>query len=306
VRGAALLEALASQSDAMDPHLDALYDQAVRDTIEQFEATGSPVITDSAAPIRNTKGDIVGAVLVFHDVTQRRLVDQALRDADRRKDEFLATLAHELRNPLAPIRQAALISKSPSATDAQKRWSHDVISRQVHHMALLLDDLLDISRMSRGTLELRTEMTDLAAVIDAAVEMARPALDAKRHVFSTEIPEQPVHFAADPLRVSQVLANLLTNAAKYSDPGGRVVLRAEARADTVIFYVSDSGLGIPAHGLQKVFEMFSQVKGGQDRSEGGLGIGLSLSKALVELHGPFHKTDRAGTRERVAARGRTF
>jgi PAS domain S-box-containing protein len=242
-------------------------------------------IEDSAAPIRNTKGEIVGAVLVFHDVTQRRLAEQALRDSDRRKDEFLATLAHELRNPLAPIRQAALISKSPTATDAQKRWSHDVISRQVHHMALLLDDLLDISRITRGTLELRTEMTDLAAVIDAAVEMARPALDAKRHAFSTEIPDEPLHFAADPLRVSQVLANLLTNAAKYSDPGGRVVLRAEAHEDTVIFRVSDSGIGITAHGLQKIFDMFSQVKSGQDRSEGGLGIGLSLSKALVELHG---------------------
>ena len=242
-------------------------------------------IEDSAAPIRNTQGDIVGAVLVFHDVTQRRMAEQALRDADRRKDEFLATLAHELRNPLAPIRQAALISKSPTATDVQKRWSHDVISRQVHHMGLLLDDLLDISRITRGTLELRTEMTDLAAVVDAAVETARPVLDAKRHVFSTEIPRDPVHFAADPLRLAQVLANLLTNAAKYTDPEGRVVLRAEALADTIVLSVSDTGIGIPPQGLKKVFEMFTQVKTGQDRSEGGLGIGLSLSKALVELHG---------------------
>jgi CheY-like chemotaxis protein/two-component sensor histidine kinase len=186
---------------------------------------------------------------------------------------------------LAPIRQAALISKSPTATDAQKRWSHDVISRQVHHMALLLDDLLDISRITRGTLELRTEMTDLAAVIDAAVETARPAIDAKRHVFSTEIPPQTVHFSADPLRLAQVLSNLLTNAAKYTDPEGRIVLRAGVLADTILLSVSDSGIGIPPHGLQKVFDMFSQVKGGQDRSEGGLGIGLSLSKALVELHG---------------------
>jgi PAS domain S-box-containing protein len=251
-------------------------------------------IEDSAAPIRDTQGNIVGVVLVFHDVTERRQNEQALRDADRRKDEFLATLAHELRNPLAPIRQAAMIAKAPSASDAQKRWSHDVISRQVDHMALLLDDLLDISRITRGALQLRVEMTELAAVINAAVETARPVMETKRHAFSIHIPEQPVYFAADPLRLAQVLANLLTNAAKYTDAGGRVQVCAEVAGGDIEIGVVDTGIGIPAAALRSVFDMFAQVKTAQDRSEGGLGIGLSLSKALVELHGGTIKASSAG------------
>jgi PAS domain S-box-containing protein len=251
-------------------------------------------IEDSAAPIRDTQGKIVGVVLVFHDVTERRQIEHALRDADRRKDEFLATLAHELRNPLAPIRQAAMIAKAPSATDAQKRWSHDVISRQVDHMALLLDDLLDISRITRGALQLRVEMTELAAVIDAAVETARPVMETKRHAFSVHIPEEPVYFAADPLRLAQVLANLLTNAAKYTDAGGRIQVRAEVAGGDIEIGVVDTGIGIPAAALRSVFDMFVQVKTVQDRSEGGLGIGLSLSKALVELHGGTIEATSAG------------
>jgi PAS domain S-box-containing protein len=136
-------------------------------------------IEDSAAPIRDRNGNVCGAVMVFHDVTKRRRAEQALRDTDRRKDEFLATLAHELRNPLAPIRQAARILRAETATEAQKRWCQDVIDRQVQHMALLIDDLLDIARVSRGTLELRIETTELAAVIEAAIETARPIIDAK-------------------------------------------------------------------------------------------------------------------------------
>ncbi len=220
-----------------------------------------------------------------NEVEIRQQAEAALRETDRRKDEFLATLAHELRNPLAPIRQAALISKAAEATDAQKRWSHDVISRQVHHMSLLLDDLLDVSRVTRGTLELRTEMTELAAVVDAAVETARPIIDAKRHRFSIEMPSEPVVFAADPLRLAQVLSNLLTNAAKYTDPAGEVRLQATVDAEHVRICVSDTGIGMSPDALSRVFVMFSQVPSSQDRSEGGLGIGLALAKGLVELHG---------------------
>ena len=218
------------------------------------------------------------------EIGQRQKVESALRETDRRKDEFLATLAHELRNPLAPIRQAAVISSSPSATDAQKRWSHDVISRQVQHMSLLLDDLLDISRVTRGTLELRMEMTELSAVIEAAVETARPVIDAKHHGFSTHIPTEPVTFAADPLRLAQVLSNLLTNAAKYTDPGGSIGLVAQADADTITISVTDTGIGLERETIPRVFTMFSQIQSTRDRSEGGLGIGLALSKGLVELH----------------------
>ena len=216
------------------------------------------------------------------------------RDADRRKDEFLATLAHELRNPLAPIRQAALISKAPTATDAQKRWSHDVIDRQVQHMSLLLDDLLDISRVTRGTLALRMQSTELAAVIESAVETARPTIDAKRHVLSVDIPAEPVHFTADPLRVAQVLSNLLTNAAKYTDPEGQIRLTARRAGEDVVISVADSGIGISAAALPRVFNMFSQVHSNTDRSEGGLGIGLSLAKGLIELHGGTIEASSAG------------
>jgi PAS domain S-box-containing protein len=219
------------------------------------------------------------------EISRREQAEAALRDTDRRKDEFLATLAHELRNPLAPIRQAALISKAASATEAQKRWSHDVISRQVQHMSLLLDDLLDVSRITRGTLQLRKEATELASVIDAAVETARPTLDAKRQRLRVELPGGSVHFSADPLRIAQVLSNLLTNAAKYTDPEGDIRLVARRTPDGVVIQVIDSGIGIAEGALPRIFRMFSQVRATQDRSDGGLGIGLALAKGLVELHG---------------------
>jgi PAS domain S-box-containing protein len=251
-------------------------------------------IEDSAAPIRDAGGAVCGAVMVFHDVTERRQAEIALRDADRRKDEFIATLAHELRNPLAPIRQAALISKAPAATEAQKRWSHDVIDRQVQYMSLLLDDLLDISRVTRGTLVLRMQATELAAAVDVAIETARPLIDAKRHVLSVNLPHEPLQFTADPLRVAQILSNLLTNAAKYTDPEGRISLGASCDADQLVIRVADSGVGISAENLPRIFEMFSQLHPTMDRSEGGLGIGLALAKGLVELHGGTIKAGSAG------------
>jgi signal transduction histidine kinase/CheY-like chemotaxis protein len=216
------------------------------------------------------------------------------RDADRRKDEFLATLAHELRNPLAPIRQAALISKAPGATDAQKRWSHDVIDRQVQHMSLLLDDLLDISRVTRGTLALRMQPTELSSVIDNAVETARPTIESKRHTLSVEVPSEPIQFTADPLRVAQVLSNLLTNAAKYTDPEGQIRVMARVEGEAVVIRVADTGIGISAATLPRVFNMFSQVHSTTDRSEGGLGIGLALAQGLIELHGGTIEASSAG------------
>jgi PAS domain S-box-containing protein len=251
-------------------------------------------IEDSAAPIRDLQGNISGAVMVFHDVTTRRHAEEALREADRRKDEFLATLAHELRNPLAPIRQAALISKAQGATEAQKRWSHDVIDRQVRHMALLLDDLLDISRVTRGTLVLRLQATDLASMIDAAVETARPAIDAKHHTLSVDVPQEPVRFNADPLRIAQILANLLTNAAKYTDADGHIRLTVCREPQEVIVRIADTGIGISLAALPNIFEMFAQVSSARDRSEGGLGIGLALTKGLVELHGGQIEAHSAG------------
>jgi PAS domain S-box-containing protein len=251
-------------------------------------------IEDSAAPIRDANGAVSGAVMVFHDVTDRRRAEAALRDADRRKDEFIATLAHELRNPLAPIRQAALISKAAGATEAQKRWSHDVIERQVQYMSLLLDDLLDISRVTRGTLALRMQPTELASAVNVAIETARPSIDAKRHVLSIDLPHEPVQFTADPLRVAQVLSNLLTNAAKYTDPEGQIRLSASCGPDQLLIRVADSGVGISAENLPNIFEMFSQVHPTMDRSEGGLGIGLALARGLIELHGGSIEAASAG------------
>jgi PAS domain S-box-containing protein len=219
------------------------------------------------------------------ELKSRERAEAALRETDRRKDEFLATLAHELRNPLAPIRQAAAISKAATASKEQKLWSHAVIERQVNHMALLLDDLLDISRVTRGTLELRPQMTNLTSIIETAIETARPIIESKRHALKIEIADEPARFAADPMRLAQVLSNLLTNAAKYTDPEGEIRLRATCSADTVTFSVVDNGIGIPADALEEVFAMFSQVKSAQDRSEGGLGIGLAFARGLVHLHG---------------------
>ena len=217
-------------------------------------------------------------------IANRERAEQRLRDTDRRKDEFLATLAHELRNPLAPIRQAALISQSPDATPEQKNWSHEVIARQVQHMSLLLDDLLDISRITRGTLELRKVRAGLAGIIESAVETARPAIDAKRHQLSVELPRVPVQLEADPLRLSQVLSNLLTNAAKYTDPEGQLRLTSEVIGGDVVIRVIDNGIGISPEAMPNIFQMFSQVKSVQDRSDGGLGIGLALSRGLIALH----------------------
>jgi signal transduction histidine kinase/CheY-like chemotaxis protein len=219
------------------------------------------------------------------DETERKRSQEALREADRRKDVFVATLAHELRNPLAPIRQAAAISRMPSATEAQLRWSHEVIERQVQRMSLLLDDLLDISRITRGRLELRKTTVYLTSVIDAAVEPVQPLIEECRHRLTVIRPEANLRIEADPLRLSQVLSNLLTNAAKYTDPGGSIDLTAQEEEGEVVIRVADSGIGISAEAMPRIFEMFSQVRSAMARSVGGLGIGLALSRGLVELHG---------------------
>ncbi|MEO8064579.1 MAG: PAS domain S-box protein [Pseudomonadota bacterium] len=248
----------------------------------------------TSSPIKDSRGRIIGASKIARDVTASKQAEAALRAIDQRKDEFLATLAHELRNPLAPIRQAAAISSAPGATNEQKLWSQQVISRQVRHMSALLDDLLDISRITRGRPELRESQTSLRGVVEMAVETARPLIDEKQHRLLIEMRDEPVEFAADPLRLSQVLSNLLTNAAKYTDPHGTIRLQAFADAHTVTISVTDTGIGLSRDMLNHVFMMFSQVKATQDRSEGGLGIGLALAKALVQLHGGTIEADSAG------------
>jgi len=219
------------------------------------------------------------------DVTERKRAEEELRDADRKKDEFLATLAHELRNPLAPMRNAVQILKAKGPPHPELEWAHDVLDRQVQLMARLLDDLLDVSRISRNKLELRTERVELAAVCDAALETSRPVIEAGSHELTLTLPAEPIHLEADPVRLAQVFANLLNNAAKYTEEGGRIRLTAARQGSDVIVSVKDSGIGIAAEMFPRIFEIFAQAKPALLRSQGGLGIGLSLVKGLVELHG---------------------
>jgi PAS domain S-box-containing protein len=242
-------------------------------------------IEDSGAPICDSAGITTGVVLVFRDATEERAAQNALHEADRRKDEFLATLAHELRNPLAPIRQAAALASHADAKPEQVRWSLAVIVRQTAHMARLLDDLLDVSRITRGHLEVRRERVELRSVIDAAVEIAQPAIAAKGHALTVELPPEPLFVDVDALRIAQVFGNLLTNAAKYTPPSGRIRLHAGREGGDVLIRVIDNGIGLAPEDMPQIFAMFAQVKPKLDGKESGLGIGLALAKALVELHG---------------------
>jgi signal transduction histidine kinase len=239
--------------------------------------------------------------MVFRDATaeraaRRALIDSrdALREADYRKDVFLATLSHELRNPLAPIRTATRVLENPHLTSAELERSRSIISRQVRHMASLLDDLLDISRITRGVLTLKSEYVDLRSLMETAVETAQPAINAKQHVLDVEWPTETVRLKADPVRLTQVIANLLTNSAKYTKPGGAITLGARRDEKEIVIFVRDNGIGIAPDMLPKVFEMFAQIDSGQEHSEGGIGIGLALVKGFVELHGGRVEAQSAG------------
>jgi two-component system CheB/CheR fusion protein len=232
--------------------------------------------------------------LLQSEVAERIRAEQDLRDADRRKDEFLATLAHELRNPLAPIRNALEIMRlagdAPRVVDANR----ELIARQIKQLVRLIDDLLEMARISFGTFQLRQERVDLARIIAVALECVRPLIDSRRHRLSVTLPEAPIELDADPARLVQILQHLLGNAAKYMEPGGNIWLTAQRDGREVLLSVKDSGFGIPADMLCGVFEMFAQVTQTRQRAPGGLGIGLPLVKALVQLHGGSAQARSAG------------
>jgi signal transduction histidine kinase len=230
----------------------------------------------------------------FADVTESKRQEQAILEADRRKDEFLATLAHELRNPLAPIRLAAGLVGSPAASEAQKLRSQQIIERQVRHMALLLDDLFDISRITLGKLSLRKESLDLRAVVEAAVETARAKIEAKQHELIVQLPDEPILLEADPLRLEQILVNLLNNAAKFTAQGGWIRISAALAGETATVSVIDNGLGIAREHLRLIFERFAQVPTTRAQVNTGLGIGLALAKGLANLHGGDIRVSSAG------------
>lgn len=226
-------------------------------------------------------------VLAQHaaDLLERVKTEQALRDADRRKDEFLATLAHELRNPLAPIRNGLHILRLAGTDAAAQEQLVEMMDRQVSHMVRLVDDLLEVSRITRGKIELRKETVELAAVIRSAIENASPAIEAAAHQLAISLPPTPVLLYVDPVRLTQVVANLLSNAAKYTEEGGQIWLTARQEEGQAVIAVRDTGTGIPAEMLPRVFDLFTQIDRTLGRAQGGLGIGLALVKSLIEMHG---------------------
>jgi PAS domain S-box-containing protein len=221
------------------------------------------------------------------DITDRR-------EADRRKDEFLATLAHELRNPLAPIQNAIQVMRRHDLAEPQLAWARDVVARQAQQMTRLVDDLLDVSRISRGKVQLRKERVPLATLVEHAVETAQPLIEERRHRLTLALPATPVWLEVDATRMEQVLANLLNNAAKYTEVGGQIHLSAATEPGTVTIRVRDTGVGIPAEQLHDVFNLFVQIDGGREGAMGGLGIGLSLVRRLVEMHGGTVSAHSAG------------
>jgi PAS domain S-box-containing protein len=243
------------------------------------------VVASHWALHRDARGRPVAVLEVNNDITELKRLQEALKEADRRKDAFLAVLAHELRNPLAPMRNALHLMRLAGARRQALDEARGVMERQVKQMVRLIDDLLDLSRISRGKIQLRKERVELSAAVDAAVESSRPLIDSAGHTLTVALPPEPVVLEADPTRLAQVLANLLNNAAKYTEPGGRINLSAERPGEQVVIRVKDTGVGIPPEALPRIFEMFTQVDRSPGRAQGGLGIGLSLVRGLVELHG---------------------
>jgi signal transduction histidine kinase/ActR/RegA family two-component response regulator len=229
-----------------------------------------------------------------HEIGERRAAEQALRIADRRKDEFLATLAHELRNPLAPLRNGLDMLRLPGLSADRLAQIRELMSRQLAQMVRLVDDLLDVSRISTGKLAVRLARVDLASVVASAVDTTRPLIEARGHRLTVDVPGEPIVVDADATRLAQVVSNLLNNAAKYTPPGGSIALRVVASDDEVEIRVTDSGIGIPPDMLERVFEMFTQVDTSLDRSTAGLGVGLSLARRLTELHGGTIEATSAG------------
>jgi PAS domain S-box-containing protein len=239
-------------------------------------------------------GEPIHVIGVNFDITERKRVVHELEEAGTKKDEFLATLAHELRNPLAPISNAIELLEQGGGSEADVRWCSGVIHRQVQVMARLLEDLLDISRIARVRLELRKQRLELASVLEAALDTSRPLIEAGGHRLEIDLPPGPIHLYADPIRLAQVFANLLNNAAKYTPPGGNIRVSAQRRGTDVIVEVEDDGIGITPEMLPEVFEIFSQARPASLASQDGLGIGLSLVKGLVELHGGSVEAESEG------------
>jgi PAS domain S-box-containing protein len=249
-------------------------------------------ISVTISPIVDGRGRVIGASKIARDISYRKRAEEmqrkselALKEADRRKDEFLATLAHELRNPLAPIKNAVELLRLSERRGESSVQIREMLQRQVGQMRRLIDDLLDVSRISRGTIELKRERVELAAAIRSATEISRPAIEKMSHNLSITLPAEPLYLDADPIRLSQMLANLLNNACKFTDPGGRITLTAAREGSSVVVSVKDNGIGIAPEKLPHIFAMFFQADRSLERSHSGLGIGLTIVHRLAALHG---------------------
>lgn len=239
-------------------------------------------------------GQGIQYLITLVDVTERKQIEATLRESDRRRNEFLAMLGHELRNPLAPIRNAVKVMGRLNPADPKQEWAREVIDRQVDHLSRLVDDLLDVSRIVRGKIALHEAMVDLLGIVGQALETAQPFIEARRHALELALPKEPLRVEGDPVRLTQVVSNLLINAAKYTPDGGRIWLSVAREHDEAVIRVRDSGEGMAPPLLAKVFDPFTQADRTLDRSQGGLGIGLTIVKELVELHGGWIEAKSEG------------
>ena len=282
-----VLEAVRAGIERRDTGLPMTFQVRRRDGSWRFlEATDRNLLDEPA---------VAGLVINGRDVTDRVVAEQALRENDRRKDEFLAMLAHELRNPLAPIQSAARLLRVRGREDpALIEWASGVVDRQVQYLVRLVDDLLDVSRITRGTITIQKQPVDVAQVIARAVETVRPMIEAREQELTIDVIPEPVQVDGDPVRLPQVIANILNNAAKYTPVRGHIWIHVARRGSDVEIHVQDDGLGIRADVLPRIFDLFMQGDRALDRAHGGLGVGLTLVRRLVEMHAGSVEARSAG------------
>jgi PAS domain S-box-containing protein len=295
IAGRPILEVLGEAAYAsIAPHIDAVLTGLIVsfETEVRNASLGRFYFHIQYAPTFDAAGEPDGWVAVVSDITRRRELEEALKEANRRKDEFLAMLAHELRNPLAPVLHAVELIRHGRASDPRR--GAEVIARQIQHMKRLLDDLLDVARVSQGKIQLRKEPLDLCAVLQQSVEISKPLIDDKEHALAIALPERTLPIEGDPTRLTQVFANLLNNAAKYTDKGGHIGLEASVEGSEAVVRVRDDGMGMSAELLEHAFDLFTQADRSLDRAQGGLGIGLTLVKSLVQMHGGSVAATSAG------------
>ncbi len=287
-------------ADRLDEEREILARISRGERVEHFETVrvardGRRIdISLTISPIRDSSGRVVGASKVARDITDRRHAEAARVEADQRKDQFIALLAHELRNPLAPLRNGLQVIKLAGHDPNAVAQAGEMMDRQLEHMVRLIDDLLDISRITQNKMELRRAAVLLTDVISSAVETVRPAIEKAGHQFTVSLPKEEIVLDADLTRLAQVFGNLLTNSTKFTSSGGQIWLTAERQGNEAVVSVKDTGIGIPTESLPNIFDMFSQVGRSVDPSAGGLGIGLALVKALVEMHGGTVRAESEG------------